>query len=53
MKAPLDALTGARDEARRSRDWPAADRIRGELDALNVVVMDGPAGATWRFKEPA
>ncbi len=53
MKAQIDALIVARDEARRSRDWPAADRIRGELDALNVVVMDGPAGATWRFKEPA
>ena len=25
------------------------DRIRAELTALNVEVMDGPAGATWRI----
>ena len=27
-----------------------ADRIRDRLNALNVVVMDGPDGATWRIK---
>ena len=30
---------------------PTADRIRAELDALNVVVMDNPTGATWRMKD--
>ena len=34
-----------------ARDFAAADRIRAELDALNIVVMDGPTGATWRVKE--
>jgi cysteinyl-tRNA synthetase len=34
--------------ARAAKDWAAADRIRDELTALNVVVMDGPNGATWR-----
>jgi len=29
----------------------AADRIRDELTALNVEVMDGPTGATWRIKD--
>jgi cysteinyl-tRNA synthetase len=52
-KARVEALIVARDEARRAKDWPAADRIRDELNALNVVVMDGPHGATWRFREPA
>ena len=27
-----------------------ADRIRDRLNELNVVVMDGPDGATWRMK---
>ena len=27
------------------------DLTRGELAALNVEVMDGPAGATWRIRE--
>ena len=30
-------------------DWATADRIRDELTALNIVVMDGPTGATWRL----
>jgi len=37
--------------ARAAKDWPEADRIRDRLTALNVVVMDGPTGATWRLKE--
>jgi cysteinyl-tRNA synthetase len=51
FKAKIDDLLAQRDEARRAKDWPTADRIRGELDALNVVVMDGPDGAVWRFRE--
>ena len=50
-KAKVDELIAARDAARRTKDWPEADRIRAELTALNVEVMDGPQGATWRFKE--
>ncbi len=53
MKAKIDALIVARDEARQTKNWPEADRIRAELTALNVVVMDGPQGAVWRFQEPA
>ena len=50
-KARINQLVAARDAARRAKDWPQADRIRAELAALNVEVMDGPAGATWRLKE--
>jgi len=53
LSARIDALVAARDAARASKDWPEADRIRAELTALNVEVMDGPAGATWRIKEQA
>ncbi|MDQ1445288.1 MAG: cysteinyl-tRNA synthetase, partial [Acidimicrobiaceae bacterium] len=34
------ALVAARDEARRTRDFAAADRIRDELQALGWVVKD-------------
>jgi cysteinyl-tRNA synthetase len=47
----IDALVAARDAARSAKDWAEADRIRGELDAIGVVVMDGPQGATWRIKD--
>jgi cysteinyl-tRNA synthetase len=50
LKDQVEALLVQRAEARASKDWPTADRIRGELDALGVVVMDGPQGATWRLK---
>jgi cysteinyl-tRNA synthetase len=53
MKARIDALIADRIAARAAKDWPAADRIRDELTALNVEVMDSAEGATWRIKEPA
>ena len=53
LKARVEALIAARQAARAGKDWPEADRIRAELAALNVEVMDGPAGATWRIKEQA
>ena len=48
FKARVDALLDARAAARAAKDWAEADRIRDELTALQVVVMDGPTGATWR-----
>ena len=51
LKTKVDALLQTRFEARQAKDFATADRIRAELDALKVVVMDGPEGATWRLKE--
>ncbi len=51
LKAKVEDLLTKRVEARAAKDWTAADAIRAELDALGVVVMDGPAGATWRMKD--
>jgi cysteinyl-tRNA synthetase len=53
QKARVEALIAERDQARREKDWATADRIRGVLDDLNIEVMDGPAGATWKVKERA
>ena len=47
----VEGLLKTRMEARAAKDWATADRIRAELDALNVVVMDSADGATWRLKE--
>jgi cysteinyl-tRNA synthetase len=53
LKARIDQLIADRDTARKDKNWPEADRIRAELTALSVEVMDGPSGATWRIKEQA
>jgi len=51
MKAKIDALVAERDSARAAKDWAKADALRGQLTKLNVEVMDGPSGATWRIRE--
>lgn len=51
LKARIDDLVARRSQARAAKDWAAADKIRDELAALNVEVMDSASGATWRLKE--
>jgi cysteinyl-tRNA synthetase len=51
LKARIEALIADRVTARATKNWSEADRIRAELTALNVEVMDGPTGATWKIKE--
>lgn len=50
LKAEVEALLDQRASARAAKNWPEADRIRDRLNALNVVVMDGSDGPTWRVK---
>ena len=51
LRDRVEALLQTRFEARQAKDWATADKIRDELNALKVVVMDGPDGATWRLAE--
>jgi cysteinyl-tRNA synthetase len=46
--ARIDALVAARIAARKARDFAEADRIRKELAAEGVEIMDSAAGSTWR-----
>ncbi len=46
----IDRMVAARFEARRSRNFAEADRIRKELDALGVLLKDGPESTTWEVK---
>jgi cysteinyl-tRNA synthetase len=49
LRDRVEALLVDRVAARKAKDWATADRIRDELTALNIVVMDGADGATWRL----
>lgn len=44
----IDALVAQRIEARKAKNFAEADRIRKELAAEGIEIMDGPQGSTWR-----
>ena len=44
----IDALVQQRIEARKAKDFAAADQIRKALAAEGIEIMDGPGGSTWR-----
>jgi len=50
LTAQVEALLVQRTEARAAKNWPEADRIRDALNALNVEVMDSPAGPAWKIR---
>ena len=44
----IDALVAARTAAKKEKNWAQADRIRDELKARGIEVIDTPQGAKWR-----
>jgi len=46
----IEDLMQKRAIARQEKNWTEADRIRKELEALQVIIEDGPKGPTWRLK---
>jgi cysteinyl-tRNA synthetase len=45
--ADAETLVHRREEARKAKDWPEADRLRKELADLGVTVEDTPRGPRW------
>ncbi len=43
----VEALLAERTKARAAKDFAASDRIRDELKAMGVEIMDGAEGTTW------
>ncbi|RKQ69182.1 cysteinyl-tRNA synthetase [Litorimonas taeanensis] len=48
-EADFNAIANRRAEARKAKDWAAADAARDEAKALGIVLEDNPDGTTtWR-----
>ncbi|MEM3601264.1 MAG: cysteine--tRNA ligase [Candidatus Bathyarchaeia archaeon] len=52
LKLPkeAEALIKKREEARKSKDWATADKIREQLKEMGIIVEDTPSGVKWKFK---
>ena len=48
--AQIEALIKMRLDARQAKDWAQADVARDQLNALGIILEDGPAGTSWRRK---
>ncbi len=46
--AEIEALIAKRAEAKKNKDWAAADAIRNELKERGIVLEDSPTGTTWK-----
>ena len=44
----IDALVAARAKAKKAKNWAEADRIRDELKAQGIEIIDTPQGAKWK-----
>ena len=44
----IDALVAARTAAKKERNFAKADRIRDELKARGIEIIDTPQGTKWR-----
>ena len=46
----VEQLVADREQQRKEKNWAEADRLRDELLAKSIVVMDGPEGSRWKVR---
>lgn len=46
----IDKLVLARTEAKKVKDFETADKIRNDLAARGIIIIDTPTGPTWKRK---
>ena len=47
LDTEIEQLIAERQQARADRDWATADKIRDDLLARNIKLIDTPQGVTW------
>ena len=50
LDTAVEELIERRKTAKANKDWAEADRIRDEIAAMGIELMDTPEGVTWRKK---
>jgi cysteinyl-tRNA synthetase len=50
LSADEQALFDERQDARRRREFQRADEARAKLEAMGIILEDGPKGTRWRRK---
>jgi cysteinyl-tRNA synthetase len=46
----IDDLIARREQARQSKNWPEADRLRDELSGRGILLEDTAKGTVWKVK---
>jgi len=45
----IEGMIQERESARTSKNWEKADRIRKELEEMNIILEDRPEGTVWKI----
>ena len=51
LEDEVEALIEQRQQARKDRDFALADKIRDDLKARGIVLIDTPQGVRWKIEE--
>ncbi|WP_043526188.1 cysteine--tRNA ligase [Litchfieldella xinjiangensis] len=51
-ESEIEECIAQRAEAKKSKDFASADRIRDELEAQGIILKDSREGTTWVFDRP-
>ena len=46
----MEEIIKQRDEAKASKDYSTADKLRNDLLEKNILIEDTPSGTVWRRK---
>jgi len=49
-ESQIEAAIDQRNDARKAKNWPEADRLRDQLNRLGVAIEDTPEGTIWRVR---
>jgi cysteinyl-tRNA synthetase len=48
--AVIEDMVKEREKARKAKEWSKADKIRKQLEVMDIVIEDRPEGTIWKVK---